>query len=105
MSLMLVPQAEQPRKHASIEEYRTFLHARHNSAGTVGEFSKRYLRFVRLYPELQMWFEAELAERVGRLYGETREQASYRISNQARPYLSFLSVSVYAWFDLDGLVG
>lgn len=105
MSLMLVPQAEQPRKHASIEEYRTFLHARHNSAGTVGEFSKRYLRFVRLYPDLQMWFEAELAERVGRLYGETREQASYRISNQARPYLSFLAVSGYAWFDWEWLVG
>lgn len=104
MSLMLAPGAEHPRRHASIEEYRAFLRTR-NSAGTVGEFSKRYLRFVRLYPELETWFEAELPERVGRLYGETREQTSYRISNQARPYLSFLAVRGYAWFDWEWLVG
>ena len=104
MTVIVASQAEQLRRHASLEEYRAFL-SRRNTTGTVGEFSKRYLRFVRLYPDLEMWFEAELPERVGRLYGETREQTSYRISNQARPYLSFLAVSGYAWFDWEWLVG
>jgi hypothetical protein len=89
MSLMVARQAEPPRRHASLEEYRAFLHGRNHRAETVGQFSKRHLRFVRQYPELESWFAAPLPERIGRLYGETREQTSYRISNQARPYLSF----------------
>lgn len=103
MSLMVVPQAELPRRHASLEEYRAFLRER-NSPGTVHERTKRYWRFVRLYPDLETWFEAPLPERIGRLYGETREQKSYRICNQARPYLSFLAVAGYAWFDWEWLV-
>ena len=104
MTVIVASQAEQLRRHASLEEYRAFL-SRRNTTGTVGEFSKRYLRFVRLYPDLEMWFAAPLPERVRRLYGETREQTSYRISNQARPYLSFLAVRGYAWFDWEWLVG
>src|SRR5207248_7471757 len=33
-----------------------------------------------------------LAERVGRLYGEEREQPSCRVSYEARPYLMFLAL-------------
>ncbi len=103
MTVRGASQTEQLRRHASLEEYRAFL-SRRNTTGTVGEFSKRYLRFVRLYPDLEMWFAAPLPERVGRLYGESREQTSYRISNQGRPYLSFLAVRGYAWFDWEWLV-
>jgi integrase len=104
MSLSIVPQTEQPRRHASLDEYQAFMHARNSRAGTVGQFSKQYLRFVRLYPDLERWFAAPLPERVGRLYGDTEKQVSYRISNEARPYLSFLAVAGYAWFDWEWLI-
>ena len=60
MSVRGAPQAEQLRRHASLEEYRAFL-SRRNTTGTVSEFSKRYLRFVRLYSDLEMWFAAPRA--------------------------------------------
>lgn len=93
-----------PRRHASAEEYTAFLQER-NCASTARQFTKRYLRFVRLYPDLQTWFDAPLAQRVGRLYGETREGASYPVSGLVRPYLTFLALRRYAWFDWDWLIG
>jgi hypothetical protein len=97
-------QTEQLRRHASLEEYRAFL-SRRTTTGTVAEFSKRYLRFVRLYPDLEMWFAAPLPERVGRLYGETREQTSYRISNQARLFMHRLVMNLaqISESDIDAL--
>jgi len=59
---------------------------------------------VRRYPDLGDWFRAPLAERVGRLYGEEREQPTCRVSYEARPYLMFLAWHGYAQFDWEWLL-
>jgi len=91
------------RTHASVEAYRAFLQQR-NSAGTMRQFSKYQRRFMRMYPDLEGWFSAPLAERVGRLYGEEDQHPSFPISAEARPYLTFLALQGYAWFDWEWLI-
>jgi hypothetical protein len=53
-----------PPQHATAEAYATFLRAR-PSLRSGAEFLKACRRFVRLYPNLEEWFAAPLAGRVG----------------------------------------
>jgi len=87
------------RQHASEEDYTAFLRARNNTSSTVVQLLKRRRRFVRLYPDLETWFAAPLAERVGRLYGEDDKHPSFPALCDARPYLTFLALCGDAWFD------
>ncbi|WP_262032118.1 tyrosine-type recombinase/integrase [Microvirga sp. Mcv34] len=52
-----------------------------------------YRRFRRCWPDLHSWLARPLPERVGRLGGERRGAASFRLSYQARPYLYFLALT------------
>ena len=77
-------------QHASGEEYTRFI-----QASTENLRQRRHLlgfrsRFVRSYPDLHLWFQRPLAERVGRLSGEDRDDPSYRVSYEARRYLLYL---------------
>src|ERR1700680_5015890 len=62
-------------------------------------------RFVKRYPDLEEWFAAPLALRVGRL-GRRPNGAilSDLRSYQARPYLLCLALSSYAELDLEWLL-
>ncbi len=91
-------------QHASAEEYTRFI-----QASTENLRQRRHLlgfrsRFVRSYPDLHLWFQQPLAERVGRLYGEDRHDLSSRVSYEARRYLFYLVLHGYARFDWDWLI-
>ena len=77
-------------QHASAEEYTRFI-----QASTENLRQRRHLfgfrsRFVRSYPDLHLCFHKPLAERVGRLSGEDRDEPSSRVSYEARRYLFYL---------------
>jgi hypothetical protein len=91
-------------QHASAGEYIRFI-----QASTANLRQRQHLlgfrsRFVRTYPDLHLWFQRPLAERVGRLYGEDRNEPSYRVSYEARRYLFYLVLHGYARFDWDWLI-
>ena len=68
--------------------------------------SRRHFRvFKAAWPKMAGWFAAPLAERVGRLPGETQKEASYPISFQARPYLVFLGLRGYLTLDYAWMLG
>jgi len=89
------------RSHASTAEYAAFVHGR-NRPTTAELWVQRRQQFVRVYPDLETWFGAPLPVRVGRLYGDGRP--SFGLSYRARPYLMFLGLSAFAWFDWDWLL-
>jgi len=96
--------ADAGRRHASGDDYATFLRARNNTSNTVVQLLRSCRRFVRLYPHLEAWFAAPLAERVGRLYGEDERHPSFPALCAARPYLIFLALHGDAWFDWPWLL-
>jgi len=89
------------RSHASTAEYAAFVHGR-NTPTTAELWLQRRQQFVRVYPDLETWFRAPLPVRVGRLYGDGRP--SFGLSYRARPYLMFLGLYGFAWFDWDWLL-
>lgn len=91
-------------QHASAEEYTRFI-----QASTESLRQRRHLlgfrsRFVRSYPDLHLWFQKPLAERVGRLSGEDRNDPSYRVSYEARRYLLYVVLHGYARLDWEWLI-
>ena len=91
-------------QHASAEAYATYIRGYTQNARQIRHLLGFRARFVRRYPDLGDWFGGPLAERVGRLYGEEREQPTCRVSYEARPYLMFLALHGYAQFDWDWLL-
>jgi hypothetical protein len=93
-------------RHASHEEYAAFLRAYTTQAQAkyLQQLLRYRERFVQAYPDLREWLTAPLAERVGRLYGETNHQPSYPVSYKARPYLVFLVLRGYVSLDWDWLL-
>ena len=91
-------------QHASAEAYATYIRGYTQNARQIRHLLGFRARFVRGYPDLGDWMRAPLAERVGRLYGEEREQPTCRVSYEARPYLMFLALHGYAQFDWDWLL-
>src|SRR5207244_13098031 len=91
-------------QHASAQEYTRFI-----QASTENLRQRRHLlgfrsRFVRSYPDLHLWFQKPLAERVGRLSGEDRDDLSYRVSYEARRYSFYLLLYGYARLDWAWLI-
>jgi hypothetical protein len=74
-------------RHATAEEYRTFVMQR-GDIHSGSNLLRAYRRFVRHYPDLVSWFSAPLAERVGRTW--PRSGQAY-VSAAARPYLYYLA--------------
>ena len=104
---MLRQQSAQPLsscQHASAEAYARYIRGYTENARQIRHLLGFRARFVRRYPDLGDWFRAPLAERVGRLYGEEREQPTCRVSYEARPYLMFLAWHGYAQFDWEWLL-
>jgi hypothetical protein len=92
-------------RHASEEEYVAFVLASHGSLGSQNYYLQLRGAFVEAYPDLNSWFAAPLAERVGRLRRHPRSELIGRVSYRARPYLFFLAFRGYATFDWDWLIG
>ncbi|WP_326589358.1 site-specific integrase [Streptomyces brevispora] len=60
----------------------------------------RYYRDFRTrWPDLEAWFAEPLAERAGRLPGESFHRPSFPTSHRARTYLTYLGLHGYATFD------
>lgn len=74
-------------RHATAEEYRAFV-MRRGDVRSGSNMLRAYRRFVRHYPDLDVWFSAPLAERVGRTW--PRSGQAY-VSAVARPYLYYLA--------------
>jgi integrase len=60
---------------------------------------------VAAYPDIEAWFSAPLARRVGRLYGERQGRPTDELSYRARPYLVYLALAGHAWLDFEWLLG
>ncbi len=104
---MLRQQSAQPLpfcQHARAEAYARYIRGYTENARQIKHLLGFRARFVRRYPDLGDWFRAPLAERVGRLYDEEREQPTCRVSYEARPYLMFLALHGYAQFDWEWLL-
>ena len=70
-------------QHATQEEYGAFVRQRQDiRCGS--NLIKAYRRFIRHYPDLDQWFNAPLAERVGQRKGRSGHAF---VSALARPYL------------------
>ena len=105
------PRREPPAKsqpfvfrHASSEEYAAFVRQRLNHPDSIAVVRRERARFVRAYPDLENWFGAPLAERIGRLAGEKPGRVTCRVSHEARGYLHFLALRGYARFDYPWLI-
>ncbi len=104
MNVVLVAQRTR-RSHAVADAFAAYLERM-----GVSTYAQRCLlaarqRFVTRYPDLEEWFAAPLALRVGRL-GRRPNGAilSDLRSYQARPYLLFLALSGYAELDWEWLL-
>ena len=104
MNVVLATQRTR-RSHAPADAFGTYLERM-----GVSTYAQRCIlaarrRFVTRYPDLEEWFAAPLALRVGRL-GRRPNGAilSDLRSYQARPYLLFLALSGYAELDWEWLL-
>ena len=91
-------------RHASREEYRTFLQQSLGTAGSVRDTLSIRDRFVRAYPDLAAWIHAPLAERVGYIYDNGQRRMIAPISHAARPYLYHLARQGSLTFDWEWLI-
>lgn len=104
MSALLHVHTSLTPRHAPAGEYDQFLEQYYPLPDTRRYYRNRRTRFVETYPDLQDWFAAPLAERVGRLYGAALGTGGQPVAYQARPYLFFLAAHGYAIFDWDWLI-
>lgn len=101
MSALPNPRPAQPRfQHATQAEYGAFVRQRPDiRCGR--NLLRAYRRFVRHYPDLDQWFHAPLAERVGDR--KTRCGQTY-VSALARPYLYYLALRGEVCFDWEWII-
>src|SRR2546427_6778506 len=101
MSARLNLQPSHPRfQHVTSEEYHAFTRQR-PTIRSGSNLLKAYRRFIRHYPDLDQWFQAPLAERVGKT--KTRSGKAY-VSAFARPYLYYLRLRGEVSFDWDWII-
>lgn len=86
-------------RHCPAAEYVRFVAAQAIHPQYRAQKLRTCRRFVARWPDLATWFGAPLAERVGRLWGERAQDASFPLSHEARPYLVYLGLRGYATFD------
>ncbi len=88
MSALLNLQPLRPRsQHVTSEEYSAFTRQR-PTIRSGNNLLKAYRRFIYHYPDLDQWFQAPLAERIGQT--KPRSGKAY-VSAIARPYLYYLA--------------
>lgn len=88
-------------QHATSEEYRAFTRQR-PTIRSGNTLVKAFRRFIQHYPDLDQWFQAPLAERVG--HTKPRSGKAY-ISALARPYLYYLAMRRELSFDWPWIIG
>lgn len=91
-------------RHASRGEYHLFACKYANTTANYDRLIYSYNHFIEEYPDLNAWFSAPLAERVGLLYGEDRSRPTNKVSFKARSYLMYLAVQGHARFDLEWIL-
>ena len=93
------------RRHCPGSEYLAFVCDQDIHPGYRNQKIRFFRVFKAAWPKMADWFAAPLAERVGRLPGQTQKKASYPVSFQARPYLVFLGLRGYLTFDYAWMFG
>jgi len=98
---------EEPRtfhsRHCSAEEYDAFLHDSYAAKHFVQQRRSYGRIFVRHWPDLDGWLCAPLADRIGRIDGQTRATLQDRPSYFARAYLYYLALSGHLHLDYTWL--
>jgi integrase len=100
---------EQPSpsyQHASAQAYAAFLREYLGDTRSVPFYLRVQDQFIQTYPDLQVWFDAPLTERIGRLYGDSSETLHmvHRPSYLARAYLYYLVLTGSVRFDWQWLL-
>jgi hypothetical protein len=90
-------------------EYSAFVREYTKTEANLNKLLRSHFRFTWKYPDLGEWFAAPLPERIGRLYGEGRNESNNKpptnlVSFRARPYLMYLAARGYARFDLEWIL-
>lgn len=93
------------RRHCPEAEYLAFVCDQDIHPGYRNQKIRYFRVFRAAWPKMAGWFAAPLAERVGRLPGQTQKKASYPVSFQARPYLVFLGLRGYLTLDYAWMLG
>ncbi len=96
--------SQHPCHHASAEEYKTFVYAFTHNEGEREHLLSHRRCFVRYYPDLQEWFQAPLAERIGSPNKQGSERAKYQANFYARRYLIFLALPGYLRLDWEWIL-
>lgn len=91
-------------QHLSAADYTHFLRQCMGASDGVRKALRIQAQFCQQYPDLQAWFNAPLAERVGRIYDGSSWAILNDVSYQARPYLVFLALRGAARLDWDWLM-
>jgi len=93
-------------QHASVEEYTFFIRAYLNDSSAVPHYLRMRAQFVRTYPDLHAWFEAPLAERVGRVSsdGTHTPRLLHRPSYLGRAYMYYLALRGSVQLDWEWLI-
>jgi len=78
-------------RHLSAADYTHWLRQGMGASDGVRKALSIQAQFCQQYPDLQAWFNAPLAERVGRIYDGSSWAILHAVSYQAGPYLVFLA--------------
>lgn len=91
-------------RHCTEQEYDAFLRAAGFKQSFIYLRHSARRRFVRLWPNLEEWLRAPLAQRMGRLHGQVRRTVSCPATNHARSYLYYLALRGHLRLDLPWLL-
>jgi len=99
---------EEPRKnrsrHCSADEYDAFLAGCEVAKHFVQQRRSHRKLFVQAWPDLEEWLHAPLADRIGRMDGQTRRTLTNRPSYYARAYLYYLALNGHLRLDYPWLL-
>jgi hypothetical protein len=80
-------------EHCSAEEYDAFLAGCDVAKHFVQQRRSHRKLFVQAWPDLEAWLHAPLADRIGRIDGQTRSTLRNQPSYWARAYLYYLALT------------
>jgi integrase len=93
-----------PGGHAPRTIYAAFLQRSALTPASQDTYLDQYEAFVRHYPDLKVWLQAPLVERVGRIVHHGQAIVTCRCAYKARPYLLFLALHGYLPLDWSWLL-
>jgi hypothetical protein len=90
--------------HCSGDEYDAFLHNCDVMPYFMAQRRSYRRLLVRRWPDLEQWVWAPLADRIGRIEGQTGAPLQNRQSYFARAYLYYLALAGHLRLDYDWLL-